>query len=531
MRYRVVQMADTPSEGDEVLLVVDRWNDWFTWVTQFFAIAVSVDGSRTDIGHVKIARAGMTNADSVTERHLPSSFPLLGEDWISIGQSENYYETLNALGPDYRRLFLRSLRDCAGDLSILDRYCDEPVVRKSLLRDIDMDRVRNRFHRLANGDAALTPYAFKYAFAQDPHSLDDPPTLTFSVQPNSQPPTNVHVIIGRNGVGKTRCFDLLARTFLGLPAPHGGSAGLLGPLHDRSFTLYSDSHGFAGLVTVSFSPFDRYGPLVTASGSMQVKYAYVGLIRNSAQELNAPAGIPPTARVELAIKAAPELATDFVNSVKECRTGARRARWTRALGILEADPLFEEANVSNIADDEAIGWEDRASHFFQKLSSGHGIVLLIITKLIEIVEEKSLVLIDEPEGHLHPPLLSAFVRALSELLIDRNGVAIIATHSPVVLQEVPRSCVWILNRSGHSLRADRPELETFGENVGVLTREVFGLEVVQTGFHRMITDALASRSYEDVLSLFQNQLGGEARALARALSLIQRDPQLDVDSE
>lgn len=47
-------------------------------------------------------------------------------------------------------------------------------------------------------------------------------------------------------------------------------------------------------------------------------------------------------------------------------------------------------------------------------------------------------LIDEPEGHLHPPLLSAFVRALSELLVNRNGVAIIATHSPVVLQEVPR---------------------------------------------------------------------------------------------
>lgn len=59
---------------------------------------------------------------------------------------------------------------------------------------------------------------------------------------------------------------------------------------------------------------------------------------------------------------------------------------------------------------------------------------------------KTLVLIDEPESHLHPPLLSAFIRALSDLLLDRNGLSIIATHSPVVLQEVPKRCVWKINR-------------------------------------------------------------------------------------
>jgi predicted ATP-dependent endonuclease of OLD family len=51
-------------------------------------------------------------------------------------------------------------------------------------------------------------------------------------------------------------------------------------------------------------------------------------------------------------------------------------------------------------------------------------VLLTITRLVETVEERTLVLLDEPEAHLHPPLLSAFVRSLSDLLINRNGVAI-----------------------------------------------------------------------------------------------------------
>ncbi|MGN9540532.1 AAA family ATPase [Escherichia coli] len=63
------------------------------------------------------------------------------------------------------------------------------------------------------------------------------------------------------------------------------------------------------------------------------------------------------------------------------------------------------------------------------MSSGHAVVLLTLTRLVATVEEKTLVLIDEPESHLHPPLLSAFIRALSDLLLD-NGLSIIATHSP-----------------------------------------------------------------------------------------------------
>jgi hypothetical protein len=107
---------------------------------------------------------------------------------------------------------------------------------------------------------------------------------------------------------------------------------------------------------------------------------------------------------------------------------------------------------------------------------------------------------------------------LSELLILRNGVAIIATHSPVILQEVPKNCVWILNRSGISARAERPERETFGENVGILTHEIFGLEVTKSGFYNLIDKAVEENdSYEEVTEYFNNQLGSEAKAISRAL--------------
>ena len=159
----------------------------------------------------------------------------------------------------------------------------------------------------------------------------------------------------------------------------------------------------------------------------------------------------------------------------------------------------------------------------RKMSSGHASVLLIITQLVAKVEEKTLVLLDEPESHLHPPLLSAFVRALSDLLDNRNGVAIIATHSPVVLQEIPRSCVWKIERTGKITNPYRPSVETFGENVGVLTREVFGLEVIKSGFHKLLTEKVATgKSYDEIVHEFKDQLGkdqlgNEAKILLKTL--------------
>lgn len=161
---------------------------------------------------------------------------------------------------------------------------------------------------------------------------------------------------------------------------------------------------------------------------------------------------------------------------------------------------------------------------FKALSAGHKIVLLTLTRLVEKVEEKTLVLIDEPEAHLHPPLLSAMIRAISELMVNRNGVAVVATHSPVILQEVPKSCVWILDRILSVSKAERPTIETFAESVGILSREVFKLELVQSGYHQSL-ESLRKRkaSYADALEELDNQLGGEGRAVLRAMFLPEND--------
>ena len=75
--------------------------------------------------------------------------------------------------------------------------------------------------------------------------------------------------------------------------------------------------------------------------------------------------------------------------------------------------------------------------------------------------------------------------------------------------------------------AERPTVETFGENVGILTREVFGFEVTKSGFHRMLDDAVNQRGlgYDATVGRFGGQLGAEARAIVQAL-VAERDAEL-----
>ena len=89
------------------------------------------------------------------------------------------------------------------------------------------------------------------------------------------------------------------------------------------------------------------------------------------------------------------------------------------------------------------------------------------------------------------------------------------------------SCAWILQRAGHNTLAERPEIETFGENLGVLTRQVFGFEVTTAGFYGLIEEAVQTpfTDYDQIIRNFGGNIGAEGRAIARAL-LAARDSKL-----
>ena len=150
--------------------------------------------------------------------------------------------------------------------------------------------------------------------------------------------------------------------------------------------------------------------------------------------------------------------------------------------------------------------ESDIKDFFSRLSSGHMIIILSLTYLCDSIFEKTLVFIDEPETHLHPPLLSTYIRALSFLLRKKNAIAVIATHSPIVLQEVPSNCVTKVERSGGEMSFRRPDIETFASGTDQLTREIFGYEIIKTGFYKLLEDNL-KRNFDETVKYFDNKIG------------------------
>ncbi|MCL6264915.1 AAA family ATPase [Flagellimonas myxillae] len=480
-----------------IFLFHSSWDDWFTYSTLYSVYYYDSEGLRHHIGSVKIGEFNMESRKRTPG--LPNSFEVLEESFFSLGQDVSYYERLSLISVDFRDEVLNALNDIALKTNLYKKSLKENVTRISLLRDVSTTSVEGQFRRLATGNAELTPYSFKFHLPKHPKSQVNDMILDFNVIPKSNPPSNINVIIGRNGVGKTHLFNSMISSLLGGNRKTGRNGFFTNSLDESK-------NPFSNLISVSFSAFDETNPIVERRDKTKyLNYSYIGLKR---VEKNNDRPKSPTI-----------LKNEFVKSIEKCKLQGKKTRWINAVKVLEADPVFNESEISQILEIENNSdLKNKAPIIFNKLSSGHKIVLLTITQIVETIEERSLVLLDEPEGYLHPPLLSAFIRALSDILIQRNAVAIIGTHSPVVLQEVPKSSVWKLRRHGANAIAERLEIESFGENVGLLTQEVFGLEVTHSGFHNILKSIVQnSNSFEEAISSLDNKIGQEGKAILRTL--------------
>jgi predicted ATPase len=488
-------------------LRVNNWDD-FGFKTLFYLTVYDANGIEYEIGNVKIGY--INQPQGWTAESIAGSFEYLSEGYFSLGQDVDYYVNLQKyLPPEMAYQILVCLRDVSHDDNILSLAKQESVFASSLTRGVSLSAIYSQYRRVLAGGAVLTPFDFSYR--RESTELIGSADLSFKVSPGSKPPTNMHVLIGRNGVGKTTLLNGMVRAIIERAGHESGGGQFIDNEPWNGGGQISPDY-FSSVVSVSFSAFDPFiPPRDRVNRAEGVCYFYIGLKDSGS--------IGPDGSYRL--KTMADLADEFVRSLKVCFSlEKKRDHWVKAIQRLESDVNFKSMDLPALL--ERLDVEEaykRAKFLFkEKMSSGHAIVLLTITRLVETVEEKTLVLLDEPESHLHPPLLSAFTRAMSDLLIDRNGVAIIATHSPVVLQEVPRSCVWKIRRSNLLTHTERPEAETFAENVGVLTREVFGLEVANSGFYDLLAKSVVDgKTYEEIYSEYGGQLGFEGQALLRAL--------------
>lgn len=456
-------------------LVKDNWND-FGFYTLFKLFYFDDNLLETEIGYVKIGHKGQ----DIGYTPLKAVFESVPFEYFSMGQDVDFYSKLRKLGDEVRIECLSGLNDLAYLEDKYEEVCKEKVVEESLLRGINRKTLEQQLRRIAHGGAVLTEYDFNFSVK----SGDSISTFEFEVEPEALPPTNIHAIIGTNGSGKTTTLK-----------------GIIDGYLDDSLNAE-----FSNAVYISFSVFDKNGHYKSTNSGKE--YYYVGVKKH-----------------DLTTKSQEELKLEFHKSIESILSRKRYYYLHRMLEILNADYNLSKFNFLDILDkfintskdnEEVKKCSSLISELFDNLSSGHQIILLSITKIVELIVEKTLILIDEPETHLHPPLLSAFIRAISEITIAENAMAILATHSPVILQEIPKSCVSIIRKHGDQMNIMRPRFETFGENIGVLTEEVFGLEIPNTGFHTLLRKIVKENpNYDTVLERFNKELSIEAKSVVR----------------
>lgn len=214
MDFFILERNDRiPSSAvSSVFLRYDNWND-YSYVTMFYVTLCDKDGSRHDLGNIKIGFKGQTTAES-TYSKLTSPFKFLPEGFFSLGTELEYYEKLVKVErEDTRDDYLTSLRDIVRNEKDLDVAMGEDVFSVSLLRGVSLAAIKEQFKRVLKGGLVRTNFSFSYLrlATERQAGLE----LSFDVKSESKPSTNIHALIGRNGVGKTTILNGMIQAVTG----------------------------------------------------------------------------------------------------------------------------------------------------------------------------------------------------------------------------------------------------------------------------------------------------------------------------
>ena len=347
-------MTSTPNTG---YLIEDQWDDWFQYSTMYDLYIVDSLSHQCYMGKTKIGQKGMV--EDQRRPALPESFSRLSEDFFSLGQDSYYYENIKNLGDVMRSEILAALNDIAYNTKLIRTAQKEPVTKKSLLRSVPLTTVKEQFNRIALGGARLTPYNFEYRSVPIREGIE-PITIEFNVDPDSYPPSNIHVIIGRNGVGKTYLISNMIRSIIQPRNNLRENVGETRFLHDKQTAV---DH-FSRIVFVSFSAFDELNFKTKSE-----KFVRIGLPAHSGENTHE------------------HLNKIFAASFSACLHGPQRMLLTKVLHMLTSDPMFSESEIVTYCEEDSQYDSDTLISVFSRLSSGHKIILLSITQLVEKVME------------------------------------------------------------------------------------------------------------------------------------------------
>ena len=458
------------SDPNGVYYSFDNWNDFGFRTT--YVLAAKIDGKNLGIiGRVKVSHFPYTGNELDFVSLVSGKF----EDTIVSLGDRDYYEFITKyLNEQDLKIFLERMGDLAYHKDKLDQLILEDkrylnslghgVIQDSLLRDHTVSEVKEQLHRMLINRGT---YHEAYSISLYDESRNE--IFCFNKDPlrKGYYPDTLYAVVGNNGAGKTFFIKKIINFF------KNSNNYIENYFHDGSEIVQ-----FKTMVVVSFSPFDSQFP------PSEDNYHFVGIDYNCRlQNTNFSRQI--THEIFQKVQK-----VWFAYQEKLCK-------------ILDKMP-FDSALLR--LKDKIIDMS-LESHDIDNLSSGQKIILLSIVNLIITVSEKTLVIVDEPEIFLHPPLIKAYVRALEDIVRDGNGICLIATHSAIVLQEILHTNIKIIDYdiNDHRQVFKTVEAKTFGESVGRINDVIFGTDLRNTGYYNIISKEANDSEIESLVPYFGNE--------------------------
>ncbi|PBQ33901.1 hypothetical protein CNR22_19630 [Sphingobacteriaceae bacterium] len=542
MLIQVIEEKGTPRESQDnrvyFYLVHDNWDDFHFKTSYQLYVSGRFTKDRTPglIGLVKILKRNQKEGDQLQLRG--GLLEALPANYCSLGQSLDYYQRIAELEVNIRNQLIESLRDIALNLEIREDFSAEKGLRASLMRDFAANDdifalapmlISREFHKLPSLDLHFT---FKTSGMEQPITFDfDSPEYGFS----ESLPNRIAVLIGRNGSGKSSFLAKMSRIVFASTTDRKTSGlkqvGELTPV----------GLGFPRIINLAYNAFDSFHvPGIHIQEKEQIakdvkmgegRYIFCG-VRDIAAELKSQlpffhpdpdgrlsvADILKDRQMDTVLKSSHQLGVEFFTCLEGIKNSNRRENLERVFNI-----LIEESSMNSAIPLDIFDLGKKAIDFFNELSTGHKFVLHSLISVVWYIQPRSLLLFDEPENHLHPPLLAVLMKALRNVIVEMNGFMIVATHSPVVVQETLSKHVFIIRREGDFLKINKPSIQTFGENIGIITSHVFGLSTDITDYHEVLENIVATYTYREknfnkekilaeIESLFDGNLSMQARA-------------------
>lgn len=491
-----IRVGAYPAGRPAVHLRRDKWDD-YGFKTLYWATLHLRSGQSVDLGAVKILKLGMGEDGGRVDLH--GSLQELDSEHCSLGQQPSYYESLQAADdeePGVATACLTALRDATYSPEIYEEFRDEPGFHISLLREAGARQAFDYGRSIWTQSTRETTegqLALDYLFpgAAEPYQ--------FHFGQSADLPTRIFAVTGYNGVGKTRLLSNL-----GMVAAAQGKDRDTSPVVAQHGALVGEAPDITAVVCVSYSAFDdfevpRIADGASADPDLGRAYHYIGLREPGGDD----------GELARTLKSIDDIHAEFEAARQQALAKMRGKQLTEIFEPIVREPSFSMGGGLPDLDASPGQWDTAIRSF----STGHKIVLNILVQLCATLERRSLVLLDEPEMHLHPPLVAALLRAIGIALEANDSFAVMATHSPVVAQEIPGTNVMILRRAQGVSTWEDPEIETYGEHIGLLTSRIFNLDNSHSDFRGTLRRLAESMSLEEIEALFGLGLSAQARVI------------------